>query len=214
MIQCFWLEATLTAQRSLRRYASLPEGALCGRYGHHNGQTPIDVVPFEIRGRKDDSGYKTFDYLGADRLELFERTDSRWPLKCDRCEYHFSESDPYQVFMDELYRRTDNGEILALCDAPPGAMWDAWWYGDSNFCSFPIDGVHLMVRCPDGADGSGTADWYVDGRAGNGDRHSRGWTRSGDPKADPPTITANPSIQITCDRGYHGWLQGGKLTPA
>ena len=93
-------------------------------------------------------------------------------------------------------------------------MWDAWWYGDSDFCSFPIDGLHLMVNCPGTADGKGSAHWYVDGRAGNGDPNSRGWTRTGDPKANPPTITANPSIQITRTNGYHGWLRNGKLVDA
>jgi hypothetical protein len=134
-IQCFWLEATLTARRSLRRYASLPDDGRCGRYSGHNAQTPIDVVPFQIKAMKYRPEYQTFDYLGADRLEIFDRSDERWPLKCESCEYRFLEGDSWQIFMDEIYERTDTGERLALPDVPPGAMWDAWVAALSGLCS-------------------------------------------------------------------------------
>ncbi|HVN69529.1 MAG TPA: hypothetical protein VMU38_07775 [Candidatus Binatia bacterium] len=173
MIQCFWLEPTRTARRSLRRYSREgSDGNVCKPWGYHNAQAPIDDVPFEIRSRED-SEYGFMDFGGADRVELFAG-DARWPAKCEHCDYRFVDDDPRQVFMDEIYRRADTGALLALRDVPPGAMWDAWWYGDAKEWSWPIDGVHLMVRCPDKPDGSGHADWYVDGRAGNAPADRRG----------------------------------------
>ena len=216
-IPCFWLEATRTTRRSLRRYSreGSPDADVCKPYGYHNAQTVIDVVPYEIKATSSRPEYRTFDYLGADDRKLFPNEDPRWPAKCGNCDYRFADADARQVFFDELYARTDTREVLALRDAPPGAMWDAWWYGDSDFPTPPRpDGIHLMVRCPDMRDGKGTADWYVDGKAGNAPGKLYGWERSGDPKANPPTITANPSIQITRTNGYHGWLRSGKLVDA
>ncbi|HEX3456645.1 MAG TPA: hypothetical protein VHR97_01705 [Candidatus Baltobacteraceae bacterium] len=229
-IQCFWLDSTMTARRFLRRFSSTHGGRTIpevesGRYNcpsspysSHDAVSPaIDVVPFEIKPIDVRPEYRTCDYLGADRTELFPPDDPRWPAKCAYCDYVFEQRDHWQVLMHEIFRRTDTGEELILDDAPPGAMWDAWYYGDTDFPTPPRpDGIHLMVRCPDTHDGSGYrhADWYVDGIAGNGAPNSYGWTRSGDPKANPPTITANPSIQITRTNGYHGWLRAGKLVDA
>ncbi|HEX4014332.1 MAG TPA: hypothetical protein VHX17_10665 [Candidatus Cybelea sp.] len=209
-IQCFWLESTLTARRSLRRYKRDDERCSAQPGYGHQAQAPIDEVPFKIQRGDSDVGYNVFDWCGASDVGLFPHGDLRWPKEC-LCGAAFTDADAWQVFMDEIYVRTDTGERIVLRDAPAGAMWDAWWYGDATFCSFPIEGTHLMVRCPGTADGKGTADWYVDGRAGNGDRKSRGWQRSGNPKASPPTVTANPSIQITRTNGYHGWLRNGQL---
>jgi hypothetical protein len=218
-IACFWLEGTLRARRSLRRYSreGSPDAAVCKQpWGYHNAHALIDDVPFEIKPSGVRSEYRTFDFLGADKLELFPAEDPRWPAKCEHCDYRFEDGDKRQVFIRPLYRRIDTSEELILDDAPPGAMWDAWWYGDSDFPTPPRpDGIHLMVRCPGfmAEDGS-HADWYVDGIAGNGDRNSYGWSRSGIPNQHPPSVTANPSIQITQTNGYHGRLKSGFLVPA
>lgn len=74
--------------------------------------------------------------------------------------------------------------------APAGAMW------------ISKSGAGLVVRTPGG-------DWYVDGRARNGD----GWTRTG----EPPNITVVGSIlqerpnELAGTRIYHGVLSGGVL---
>lgn len=221
-IPCFWLEKTLSSQRSLRRYAR----AKCsGPDGYHNATLPIDIVPFRITVRPSDPAYRTFEYDGANKLEKFwgegqplqgdgMRRDPRWPTKCDACSFIFAQTDHWQVFMSEIYRRIDTNEELTLRSAPAGAMWDAWWYGDTDWPTPPRpDGIHLMVRCPDTADGKGTADWYVDGKAGNAPDKVYGWERTGIPNQHPPSVTAMPSIQITRANGYHGWLKSGFLVP-
>jgi len=58
--------------------------------------------------------------------------------------------------------------------------------------------------------------WNIDGPASPKDENSRqlvlhAWTRSGDPRAEPSTLHASPSI----DAGgccYHGHVQNGRLT--
>lgn len=197
-IQCFWLEETMRARRSLRRYGS---GDNCPLpRGYHNAHTIIDEVDFTIRPLRD-SGYLTSDYAGAEKPELFPDEDPRWPTHC-ACGARFEPGDRRQVFMDTLYRRIDNADVFALSEAEPGALWDAWWYGKSGFDANPNrpDSLHVMCRTPGG-------DWYVDGRSSQG----RFWTRSGDPREKPPTITASPSIIA---QSYHGWLRNGMLVPA
>lgn len=212
-IQCFWLEETGRARRYLRRFASrcgddLPADDPCPVNGYHNAMVAIDDVAVVRKPWSHDAEHIVRDYRGADDRAAF-KDDARWPAAC-ACGHAFLESDTWQVFFDDIMRRTDNGEEMTLRDAPPGAMWDAWWYGNSAFPTPPrADGIHLMVRCPDG-------DWYVDGIAGNGPRDSYGWTRTGDPRTVPPTVTATPSIQIggIGSGGYHGWLRNGVLVPA
>ncbi len=229
-IPCFWLEDTLTAQRSLRRFVSAQDGearAKCsGPEGYHNAMLPIDIVPFRIVTVESRPDYKTSEYDGANRLERFwgegqplqadgVRRDPRWPMKCDECGFVFDRTDQWQVFMEAIYRRIDTKAELTLDNAPAGAMWDAWWYGNSDFPTPPrADGIHLMVRCPGTRAEGGYADWYVDGIAGNSDRKSYGWQRTGIPNQHPPSVTVTPSIQITQANGYHGWLRAGFLVPA
>lgn len=212
-IQCFWLEETGRARRYLRRFASrrgddIPSDEPCPVNGYHNEMVAIDEVPVGRKPWKYDEEYIVRDYGGADNLEAF-KGDARWPAAC-ACGYTFLDTDSWQVFFNDVMRRTDTGEEMTLRDAPAGAMWDAWWYGDSGFPMPPRpDGIHLMCRTPDG-------DWYVDGLAGNGPKNDYGWSRTGDPRAHPPTVTASPSIQIggIGSGAYHGWLRNGVLVPA
>ena len=65
--------------------------------------------------------------------------------------------------MDEIYRRADTGEEIALRDAPPPCDVGCVVVRRAGF---PIpkraDGIRL-VRCPGYVDRSSHADWFVDG---------------------------------------------------
>lgn len=98
---------------------------------------------------------------------------------------------------------------------PPGAMLDATWYHDIDGWRGP-DGIALMVVLPPQhiRSDNGEVDnrsnwWHADGPSRNNGVPGPGWSRTGDPKASPPTVTIQPSI-LTGD--YHGFVQGGTLT--
>lgn len=40
------------------------------------------------------------------------------------------------------------------------------------------------------------------------------WTRTGDPRAIPPTVTVTPSVWPNAPHGWHGFLTDGALVPA
>ena len=196
-VRCFWLEPTAHVRVSLRRYAS--DSKCPQRGGCHDARVPVDV-------RED-----LVDEDGVLRICRDEYPDDpRWPDAC-ACGYVFGDDDARQVFTDLLYRRADTGAVLALADAPPGAMWDAVWWPDKG-----PDGRCLMVRCPDGRD------WMIDGRANNctspNDAEHRCWVRTG----EVPNITVGKSApgQRTCSagggsiatQGYHGFLRDGAFT--
>ena len=42
----------------------------------------------------------------------------------------FAPEDERQVFERSVHRRADTGAEMTIEEAPPGAMWDAWWYGE------------------------------------------------------------------------------------
>lgn len=198
-VRCFWLEPTPQVRVFLRRYST---GSKCP----HTGLGIHDVrVPANVReDLVDDEG--VVHGLPAEAFEC----DPRWPTTCS-CGYVFREDDVRQAFTSRLYRRADTGELLALANAPPGAMWDAEWWPDKG-----PDGRCLMVRCPDGHD------WMIDGPANNctlpDDREHRCWTRTG----EPPRITVGKRApgQRTCAAGagsiatpgYHGFLRDGVFT--
>lgn len=112
--------------------------------------------------------------------------------------------------MESVYRRTDTGELMTLRDAPPGAMWDAWWYSESF--KGP-DGMCLVVKCP--PDGT---EWLIDSRASNctmpNDNEHNCWIRHG----APPNITVDKNGR-SCAAGagsiqtktWHGFLRNGML---
>lgn len=195
-IRCFMIEPVQPPQAHyyLRRYRSRSEeDAKCPcNYGYHNAKFQIEDGPVkQIAGGKDRC------YI-ANGIPEPARDDPRWPKICE-CGYVFLESDEWQLFQKELYRRVDNGEIVTLEDAPAGAMWNAWWMTSDRDYKGPgsyvgSDGLCLSVKTPGG-------DWLVDGPANNG----AGWTRSG----TVPDVTANPSIMI--GSRYHGFLRAGWL---
>lgn len=160
--------------------------------------TPLDEVQQEPR--------TTLESPNASRTAPFE--DPRWPKVCE-CGHEFLPHDAYQIFVDRVYRRTDNDQLLLLRDAEPGAMWDAWWYHDFRT---GLDGKSIVVVCPDGHQ------WFIDGRANNctmpEDAIHRCWCRHG----EPPNLTVNKDGN-TCLAGggsiqtpkYHGRLINGEF---
>ncbi len=196
-IPCYWLEPTPRERRFLRRYhrdTQAPDHA-CAQavpaHGYHQAMAPVEDGDVQT----DAEGY------GVTQPPEAYAGDPRWPAAC-ACGRPFAEDDVRQVFTHRIYRRPDTGQLMTIDEAPPGAMWDAWWYG-RHFKGPGPDGLHLMVKTPGG-------DWYVDGPAKNSET---GWTRTGDTRAVPPTVSATPSIGIG-DGKYHGWLRDGALVEA
>jgi len=199
VITCFWLEPTKLERVWLRRYVSDSRcSAAKGRI--HEARALIG----DRRARLDAEGYHQTP------REKYSR-HRRWPKTC-ACGHRFAAGDVRQVFSLLLYRRTDTRELITLDDAPPGAMWDAWWMG--RFWK-GHDGRSLQVVCPDGRH------WAIDGPAKNctlpNDHEHRCWLRTG----TPPRITVSKSGPgRTCAAGggsidtgtYHGFLQDGRFT--
>lgn len=178
-VVCFWCDRAGVADESLRRYAGDKECPL--PHGYHDASVLLGEVPWtapETRGHNDDD---------------IAHDDSRWPASC-ACGYLFQPTDTWQHNIVEKLRRVDTGETFITMQAPPGAMFDAWWL--KPFGVGP-DGRALMVMLPDGNE------WHVDGPAKNS---KTSWQRSG----EPPKITASPSIQTP---KYHGHLVDGVLRP-
>lgn len=147
----------------------------------------------------------------APSVDSFSRDDPRWPIKCETCDYTFAPDDPYQVFVDQIYRRNDVSEDVSLRRLPEGAMYDAEWMRRDRRPG--PDGRNLMVKCPLGRE------WYIDGRASNctmpDDNEHRCWVRHG----EVPNITVDKNGN-TCSAGagsiiagdYHGFLRDGEFT--
>lgn len=188
-IKCFFLEPTEKRALYLRRYAG---SSTCPEHGYHNAKVLI------LKDYPKDSPSTSI-------LTAEQKADPLWPKACD-CGYVFQETDMWQHFGQEIYRRTDTGEELPLLEAPPGSMYYADWMlcGSEKpgalFCG--PDGHCLIVQVPGGQ-------WVVDGPASNGPKNKPGWTRSG----TPPNVTASPSIGIGEHyEVYHGWLRDGILS--
>lgn len=132
-----------------------------------------------------------------------EHTDSRWPRVC-ACGYVFDpEADAWQVYPEQLWEAPDGQrytlrpptDLAGAAPAPPGAMWDCWWFIDADDPWRGPDGRSLMVRLPSGED------WLIDGPSATGGR----WSRHG----EPPRLTVVPSIR---SQRYHGFLTDGVFT--
>jgi hypothetical protein len=197
-IKCFLLIATPYQRFSLRRfYSSSDDKNICPLpHGYHDAhveigqtliETPSTTVPAHI-----------------------DKTDPRWPTHCG-CGYQFTDEDKWQHFMEPLYSRQDNHDIIyTLNEAPVGAIWRATWYEDMQSYLGP-DGQCLVVKTPGG-------DWVIDGRANNctlpNDNIHKCWVRHG----VPPMITVDKNGK-TCGAGagsilvgnYHGFLINGEL---
>lgn len=205
VIQCFWMEGTGWWQRYLRRYVGSDKGEKCpGPMSYHDYMVPLDRVQQE----RDADGIlrKTGEEMGP----VPERTAPPWPTACG-CGFLFRETDAWQVFVDEIYRRVDTGQEFPLRQAPEGALWDAKWARD--FWKGP-DGRSLIVRLP------GAHDWQVDGPCTNcpwsdgSHPEHKCWVRHG----EPPNITVDKagntcpvgggSISIP---GFHAMMVAGQL---
>lgn len=191
-LTCFWIEPSNEAEVSLRRWRSdsssdvgkcpalrVPyPGHPAVAWGYHNAEVKVDRC---ARGEHDTSRLPTVD----------EQADPRWPKKCD-CGYEFAPTDNWYISTFTLYRRVDTNELYTLHDAPAGAMYDAYWYGEKK----GPDGKNVILKTPEG-------EWWIDGPANNGP----GWTRVG----EVPRITCTPSIGIGTPYRMHGWLRNGVL---
>lgn len=196
-VECFLIVRTANIYRSLRRYASIEEGMTPCPFisSFHNAQVPLDLI-------------ENTDQVTVE--DKWPHDDPRWPKQC-ACGYEFKDTDPWQLFTDRQYQRVDNGEVMTLRTAPPGAMWDAEWFHDYAWCAGP-DGRSMMVVLPNGNH------WLIDGPANNCTRPNephKCWIRHG----EPPKLTVDKNGD-TCSAGagsiqsgnYHGFLQNGVLT--
>lgn len=210
-VQTFWLERTDQVAVGLRRYTHGGGGYDCA-HGHHHAlvYTGLEDATYEDRDGRQTLG------LRPD----VAHDDPRWPHTCAQlCGYEFTDDDQWQDWQEQVYRRTDTGDLRVLHqaspspDAPsaePGACWDAWWMPFSR----GVDGICLMVRCPDGHD------WMVDSRASNcgspDDNVHHCWVRHGNPRECRVTVDKNGA---TCSAGagsiatpnWHGFLRDGQL---
>lgn len=198
---CFWVEETDLAEVSLRRYAARGEGettACPGPYGYHNASVVLHRAA--ARFGPDHS-------IAAIPVEEYA-DDPRWPVECPHCGYVFTDDDSRQVNQDIVYRRPDTGEEWAGHTLPTGAMFDAPWY---HAFGVGPDEIALVVVLPPMTEGDTRGLWWhVDGPArSEGHTKPGAWTRTGDPKAVPPTVDVNPSILTP---SYHGYLRNGVLT--
>ena len=195
--KCYFLEETNRIRRYLRRYVTGSKSKTQD-HGYHQAWVFLD----DIERTKDNE-------VSGD---LWPHDDPKWPEKCV-CGYVFKEDETWQLFINAMYKRQDTGELVALREAPPGAMWYADWMPNHK----GPDGHCLVVRLPNGGD------WMVDGVASNctrpGEKHQC-WVRSG----IPPNVTAGKQGGNTCSAGagsigltsngvnYHGFLRDGILT--
>lgn len=199
-IRCFLLEPTALERRWLRRFTYDVQGktycpANPGQYSYHSAVTPLEDGPAGFSDEDSNISGRRFHTAGMPKPS---HDDPRWPTQCS-CGYVFTPEDQWQLFTVLLYRHTETDTLYRLSEAPPGAMWDAWWMHPLHAAGSTCDpALHLMVMLPDGRE------WYVDGPSISGG----GWTRSG----EAPLITARPSIASGDPQTYHGFLTNGMLT--
>lgn len=226
-VKCFWLEPTGQFTIELRSYAVGEIKCPTSGYGYHNASVPIAE-----RGNVDKEGYVSLTNLETALLK--EKYASVWPKQCS-CGYIFTDTDHQQLFTERLYKKSDTGELISLADAPPGAMWDAYWYSEDSEFRGP-DGRCLVVKTPSGHE------WIIDSRANNcdmpclhcgvpyhrhkhyepGDNHHyedlrkhKCWIRHGEPPVltvDKKGVTCGAGAGSIAVPGYHGFLRNGEFT--
>jgi hypothetical protein len=203
-IRCFLLEETERVAVYFRRYNStaFKKGTCPVHDDYHNASVRIEDELVE----KDERGYIVNGSKPA------SHDDPRWPKIC-ACGYIFRPEDEWQRDAHLLYWRRDTGEEMILRNAPPGAMWYAWWFDDI----YQPQGKHcLVIRMPGGGE------WIVDSQAKNcsmpEDRKQEKhhcWILHG----DPPNVTVDKQGASTCAAGsgsvqmqnWHGFLRNGFL---
>lgn len=199
-IKCFMVRATHRWRLDMRRYSHSDDCP--SKWGYHNGHSrALEIVTCEPEA----DGI----FRGLPKDDHWPQTDSRWPAKCEHCDYRFTEKDPRQTFAQQIFV-DDAGKEYLRRELPPGAMW----YEDfeSEYRRGP-DGRSLHVLTPDGFP------WAIDGPCSNctlpQDRGPYGvahrcWTRTG----VPPLVSVGKQFGKTCSAGggsiqstnYHGFL--------
>lgn len=104
-IQCFLLEPTDRARRSLRRCHDF---AGAGEY--HSEEVDIGECAAD-------------EHAGVASCFPEFKDDPRWPSRCGKCGHLFSEIERSYVDVRPIWRRADTGELTTLDEAPPGAIW-------------------------------------------------------------------------------------------
>jgi hypothetical protein len=209
MIETFWLQRTDRERRWLRRFAEGPCSAKHGAYTYHEAKVPIEDGPFETR--EDDDGRHI--RIALDPRDHAFCFDERWlQIAHCACGYEFTSADHFQVFTAPIYCRVDTGEEMTTREAPPGALWNAWWLperwqGD--------DGLSIICKLPAGHE------WLIDHNASNctrpGEPHHC-WVRHGTfgerLTVDKNGNTCNAgggSVWEDQPTGWHGFLRDGRL---
>lgn len=190
-VRCFMIEPTDRVARWLRRYLSAETGGarLCEPEGYHNAMVRIDDGPCIESGPRRS--------IHTEPME-WPADDPRWPARCEACGYEFHDREVRQLFYQRIYRTPDGREVTihegnlpGIEKAPPGAMFYADWFGETEMVG--PDGRSLAVMTPAGV-------WLIDVK-----RPGATWTRTG----TPPNVTARPSIHFV--GRYHGFLTDGQL---
>jgi len=203
-VKCFYLAESGDIQRYLRRYEDGSCPKCPGKYSYHDAMVKLDTVKHEPN---------TVIDMDAKEKDAPPRTDSRWPRKCG-CGFEFVTAE-YQMFVDRIYERTDNGQRMVLGEAPPGAIYNAWWAFDGWKGK---DGLCLVAKCPDGHE------WYIDSTCSNctlpDDKVHKCWVRHGKvPNLTVDKVCPGDNGNTTCAAGagsiltpkYHGFLRNGEF---
>lgn len=164
-IKCFLLDPVSKIRVWARRYSKgtpncCPKNP--GEYSYHDAMNLIGDFEFALPAN-DSQCEEWTDFVETLRPAI---GDPIWPAKCD-CGASFENSDTIerggQMFVHRLHKRSDNGELTTLRDAPAGAMWRGWWmkhegrYWDwDNQTEAP-----LICKTPS------AREWNIDGRASN-----------------------------------------------
>lgn len=186
LTRVFFVEPTTVVRVWFRRYRSSRLGKCGEQGGYCDARVPASDQELPI------NSHDMPDQLAVD--------DARWPQRCERCGEKFAEDDPRQTFYQRVYRASD-GREWSIGELPPGAVYDANWYGKSMVGP---DGRTLVACLPPG--GASSADlWVIDGPSKNGS----GWTREGRP--EDGTLSVRPSIMTP---RYHGFLRSFSASEA
>lgn len=210
---CFLLTPVSKIRIWCRRYDNVYPHQPCpaepGQYSYHDqmlllGDFDFPYVPGEYE-----------DWCDFQESIRPPKDSAAWPKTC-KCGLVFPDTFNWQMFTERIHQRSDNGALTTFREAPPGAMWYAWWMkSEQSGYNWDWDNqteAPLICKTPGG-------EWNIDSRASNctmkDDRKHRCWIRHG----EPPNITVDKN-GLTCAAGagsiqcgnYHGFLQSGKLT--
>lgn len=203
LTECFLITSKDIARIYLRRYrSSAKKDTPCpAPMGYHNADGP---VLGEFPQPLDPIERVWHSPIGAP--DDIDHADPRWPIKCDSCDYRFTDDDEWQLFSTHLYV-DPKGQERTLNERTPGMMWFCPWYFDptdpkdqERFGKSGMLSPHYWrdwakVRAPVCVICPGGGQWCVDQLSSNGD----GWRVTG----TPPLLSCTPSIVVP---GYHGFL--------